>query len=220
METQYTIYFAGDLFDHKHLIGNKLLASAIFKQSNSVYKSILPQEHEQSDFRATAIRNQDIYLLAKCDLALFNFDGTDLDSGTVVEFMVAKMLNIPSVILRSDFRAAGDQLKDNDPWNLMVSGYPSTQVLLLNAMQVYQSMVSKDSSLEKILANTYIYYAEAIIRKLNSVLTDSAFWSETKSLTLYHHLNTMMGSNFKLTSEEISGIISSKKQKGLITDGI
>ena len=32
--TSYSIYFAGDLFDHKHLIGNALLAEAIEKYSD------------------------------------------------------------------------------------------------------------------------------------------------------------------------------------------
>jgi hypothetical protein len=35
---------------------------------------------------------------------LFLYNGTELDSGTVVEFMFSKFADIPSVIVRTDFR--------------------------------------------------------------------------------------------------------------------
>ena len=54
-----------------------------------------------------------------------------LDSGTVVEFVYAKLLDIPAVILRTDFRGGGDQDTDGDAWNLMVSFYPRTRNVTL-----------------------------------------------------------------------------------------
>ena len=105
MSQTLTIYFAGELFDHKDLIGNAVLAAHIAKASEGRYKCILPQDLEQSTERAVDIRNQDIRQIVECDLAVFNFDGSDLDSDTVDEFMVAKFLDIPSIILRSDFRS-------------------------------------------------------------------------------------------------------------------
>ena len=47
--------------------------------------------------------------MIECDLALFNFDGTELDSGTVVEFILAKFLDVPSVIMRSDLRSSTEK---------------------------------------------------------------------------------------------------------------
>ena len=123
--TTYSVYFAGDLFDHKHLAGNELLAGAIDRVSDGRYACVLPQDLEQSSNRMADIRNQDLRQVMACDLGLFNFDGADLDSGTVVEFMMAKFLDIPSVLLRSDFRASGDQERDGDDWNLMCSFYPA-----------------------------------------------------------------------------------------------
>ncbi|MDE2686884.1 MAG: nucleoside 2-deoxyribosyltransferase [Chloroflexota bacterium] len=136
--TEYTIYFAGELFDHKHLIGNSLLADRIELLSGKRYRCILPQDLEQTDSRAVDIRNQDLLGVATCDCALFNFDGPDLDSGTVVEFVYAKLLDIPAVILRTDFRGGGDQDTDGDAWNLMASFYPRTRNVSLNAMAWYQ----------------------------------------------------------------------------------
>ena len=136
--TTYTVYFAGDLFDHKHLAGNELLAGAVDRRSGGGYASVLPQDLEQASERMVDIRNQDLMQVMACDLGLFNFDGTDLDSGTVVEFMMAKMLDIPSVLLRSDFRASGDQEREGDDWNLMCSFYPRSRTVQFNAMAWYQ----------------------------------------------------------------------------------
>ena len=136
--TTYTVYFAGDLFDHKHLAGNELLAGAVDRRSGGRYACVLPQDLEQSTERMVDIRNQDLMQVMACDLGLFNFDGTDLDSGTVVEFMMAKMLDIPSVLLRSDFRASGDQEREGDDWNLMCSFYPRSRKVQFNAMAWYQ----------------------------------------------------------------------------------
>ena len=140
---------AGDLFDHKHLTGNAMLAEAIGEHSGGRYLCVLPQDLEQSTDRAVDIRNQDLKQVMACDLGLFNFDGPDLDSGTVVEFMLAKMLDIPSVVLRSDFRSSGDQEKDGDDWNLMCSSYPRVRVVSFDAMAWYQQASSPGQPLRQ-----------------------------------------------------------------------
>jgi len=137
MNEPKTFYFAGDLFDSKHLAGNALLAEAVHKASSGRLLPVLPQNLEQRDTPPHGIRDNDILCLLDCDLALFHFDGSELDSGTVVEFMFAKFADIPSVVVRSDFRAKGDQ--DLHPWNLMASFYPRTEVVLLDAMSLYQN---------------------------------------------------------------------------------
>jgi len=133
----YTVYFGSELFSLKHLIGNAYLAEAIFEKSHGKYLCILPQNLEQRRTAAQGIRDADIRALLSCDLALFNYDGTELDSGTVVEFMFAKFADIPAVILRSDFRHGGDQV--GDPWNLMSSFYPRTANVVLDSIGLYKT---------------------------------------------------------------------------------
>ncbi|MDA0768759.1 MAG: nucleoside 2-deoxyribosyltransferase [Chloroflexi bacterium] len=169
MTTEYTIYFAGELFDHKDLIGNALLASHIEQVSNGKYRCVLPQDLEQTSARAAQIRNQDLKTLMECDLAIFNFDGTELDSGTVVEFMYAKMLDTPCVILRSDFRRSGDQDGENDDWNLMASFYPRTQKLQFNAMQWYQEERAGGDDLQAVTDRLYRRIASASVEALDQV---------------------------------------------------
>jgi hypothetical protein len=53
------------------------------------------------------------------------------------EFMLAKFADIPTVLLRTDFRKAGDS--PQDPWNLMLSDYPRTEKIILNGMDVYSA---------------------------------------------------------------------------------
>ena len=166
---EYTIYFAGELFDHKHLIGNALLASHIERLSDGRYRCVLPQDLEQSSTRAVDIRNQDLIGVATCDLALFNFDGSDLDSGTVVEFVYAKLLDIPAVILRTDFRGGGDQDNDGDAWNLMASFYPRTGNVTLNAMEWYQQAVQETDTAVEATARYCDRIASAVIDALDSV---------------------------------------------------
>jgi hypothetical protein len=99
--------------------------------------------------------------LLGCDLGLFNYDGPELDSGTVVEFMFAKFADIPSVLLRTDFRGAGDQLEGGDPWNLMSSFYPRTKVVVLNAMAIYQAGLGESPGGEDASSAAAAYLIEA-----------------------------------------------------------
>src|SRR3989338_8949095 len=127
-----TIYFAGELFSLKHLLGNATLAHRIQTRSKGHFTCILPQSIEQRGITAVDIRNQDIAQLIRADFCLCNFDGTEVDAGTVVEFMIAKFLDIPTVVVRTDFRKAGDH--EGGHWNLMMNGYPRTRVLTYDAM--------------------------------------------------------------------------------------
>ena len=79
--------------------------------------------------------------LMNSEVAIFAFDGVELDSGTLVEFMLAKQLDIPAVVYRTDFRGgSGEQSNDagNNKWNLMVQFYPRTKIIYIHAMIEYQ----------------------------------------------------------------------------------
>lgn len=136
--TSYTVYLAGELFSLKHLIGNAYLAEAIYEKSHGRFRCLLPQDIEVRAAQPHSIRDKDILALLSCDLALFNFDGPELDSGTVVEFMFAKFADLPAVTLRSDIRAAGDQ-PTGEAWNLMCSFYPRTVPVVTPSLHLYKT---------------------------------------------------------------------------------
>ena len=140
-KNEYTVYLAGELFDVKHLAGNALIAEALAAVSSGRYAPVLPQDLELPSLDAKAIRDTDYKSLLDCDAAVFQFDGTDLDSGTVAEFMAAKFADIPSVLLRTDLRRSGD--RNERPWNLMCDSFPRTEALVVDAMTLYSKQKEK-----------------------------------------------------------------------------
>lgn len=134
----HTVYFGGELFSLKHLIGNAWLAEAIYEKSHGQYRCLLPQDLVSSAHGGRSIRDQALRALVACDLAIFNYDGTELDAGTVVEFMFAKFADIPSVLLRTDIRKAGDHR--DEPWNVMSSYFPRTATVVAPALMDYRSV--------------------------------------------------------------------------------
>lgn len=64
-----TVYLAGELFSAKHLIGNALLAQAIHDESQGSLACVLPQNLEQRETTAHAVRDQDLRAVLSCDLA-------------------------------------------------------------------------------------------------------------------------------------------------------
>ena len=218
MSDTYSIYFAGDLFNHKDLIGNLLLSEAIEKESSGRYLCVVPQHLEQSTNRSIDIRNSDLSEVIKADLILLNFDGTELDSGTVVEFLFAKALDIPAVILRSDFRAAGDQER-GDPWNLMCSGYPRTRTVSLNAMSWYQDAWNKGGGTSAILERFYGKLAKMINAELALVLKEPSLFDNEQMLSyVYEWALRFPGNGFTdlFSKEELTNLLISKQKKGSV----
>ena len=212
------IYFAGDLFDAKDLGGNLLLADAIERGSGGRYQIMLPQDGECEVGERTAenIRDADFELLFESDLILANFDGPDLDSGTVAEFCFAKMVDMPALLLRTDFRDTGDStLPDGDPWNLMCSCYPRTSVLFLNAMERYHQCKQPDRM--AFLNGFYSSIAKDIIRELDKLVTRKSWLGSER---VYDQLLTTVQSiggslHKRFDAPRLKALADAKKNSGL-----
>ncbi|MBC8258583.1 MAG: nucleoside 2-deoxyribosyltransferase [SAR324 cluster bacterium] len=214
----YSIYFAGDLFNHKDLVGNLLLSEAIEKESAGRYVCVVPQHLEQSTSRSVDIRNNDLSEVVKADLILVNFDGTELDSGTVIEFLFAKALDIPAVILRSDFRSAGDQER-GDPWNLMCSGYPRTRTVTLNAMTWYQEAWNEGGGTSAVLARFYQKLSKTINAEFELVLKENSLIDSEQMLqNVYEWALRFPGNGFSdlFSEEELRTLLENKKNKNSV----
>ncbi len=221
MTVSFTVYVAGALFTHKDLIGNAFLARAIEDVSKRRYVCVLPQDLEQATSRTVDIRNQDLQQVMACDLGLFNFDGTELDSGTVVEFMMAKFLDIPAVVLRTDFRTAGDQAKDGAPWNLMCSFYPRTAVVQANAMQWYHAARQTGGSLDATCSRVYSRLATVVVDNLDAVRQEPPLATAGPGdlSRFYHWALQVPGGGF---ADRCGGpafvetVLAAKRRKGLL----
>lgn len=214
------IYFAGDLFDSKDLGGNLMLADAVNRVSNGKYLTVLPQNGECEVFERSSqtIRDNDFLQLIDCDLIVANFDGTDLDSGTVVEFCFAKMLDIPAVLLRTDFRNSGDHtLPDGSPWNLMCSHFPRTSELHINSMMLYHEYKNRYSDHTEMLHFYYQEIASKITAELDDLLTKHSWLSRDEVLSQYHKTILSMGGTVKdlLPPDKVAQIVQRKTENGI-----
>ncbi|MBE6391742.1 MAG: hypothetical protein E7042_06035 [Lentisphaerae bacterium] len=214
------IYFAGDLFDHKDLAGNLLLANAVERLSGNRYQLLLPQDGECEVVSRTSqsIRDEDFKLLFNSDLLIANFDGTDLDSGTVVEFCFAKMVDMPTVLLRTDFRDSGDHtLPDGEPWNLMCSHFPRTEVLYLNAMARYHECRKNAGKAEDLLTGFYTSIASDVVNALDRVCQQKSWLGANELSRQYHAALKSVGGSVEAAfpDEAFEQLIASKSATGL-----
>ena len=221
MKEPFKIYFAGSLFNHKDLTGNALLAEYIDKHSAGRYRCFLPQDVEQHHTSAREIRNGLIAKLVECDLGLFQFDGTELDAGVVVEFMLAKFLDMPAVILRSDFRTCGEKEIGGEDWNFMCSFYPRTKMVKVNAIVSYQAALEDNQTKNKAIDIYYTRMAKLVIESLDAVKREKPLLKgdQEKAAQLYHWALTFPGGGIdQLKSDTflVEEILSDKIEKRLI----
>lgn len=179
----FRVYFAGELFDHKHIVGNCILAKRIEALSNGLFKCLLPQNWEDTLSAMVDIRNNDIKELMHADFVLFNFDGTDLDSGTVVEFVIAKMLDIPAVLLRTDSRDGGHLAGDD--WNVMLTGYPRCVVVKHSALVMYNTMGLEE--MQQIIALSVVGALQNLNKQESVMSSYEEIWNS------YQHVIKMCG---------------------------
>ncbi len=200
------IYWAGALFNHKELIGNLMLAKTVESMSDGRYAIRLPQDIQTLP-TATAIdiRNADLKELIRCDAVVANFDGAELDSGTVVEFCIAKALDMPTVLLRTDFRNVGDA--DDIPWNLMCAGWPRTEILWINSLADYHNHTIED---------LHYNLARKIIQSLDKVFAMKPWLSAKDAAAHFRRTIQSIGGGLSelLTDETIAAIVERKHRNG------
>ncbi len=219
-----TFYFAADLFSSRALFGNAALADAIQRASGTSeryeFKVILPQLCEPRTESARAIRNADIRSVVQADAAVFVFDGMELDSGMIAEFMVAKFCDIPSVILRTDFRSCGEH--PECPWNVMLGFYPRCSVVQLNSMKEYKDLIAaqgegrvsarnRDAARDSIEAlQTFMdSIGASVAQALDKVMRIPATMPEELREPVYQWVRQFPGAEFdaELSAEDISEVI-------------
>ena len=203
------VYFAGELFSSKHLVGNAALAEAIAKVSNLSFTCVLPQTLEEREMAPQDIRDQDIVTLIGCDLALFNFDGPELDSGTVTEFMFAKFADIPSLLVRTDFRRAGDQ--GEDPWNLMLSFYPRTRTLCLNSIGIYKDALSAGLPAVRAGQSLVEEVAKAAVKELELLSVLAPTIPHELAEPVFRWLSLLPGFRSSESEEKVKTALAKKK---------
>ncbi|GHC12276.1 hypothetical protein GCM10007047_32040 [Cerasicoccus arenae] len=208
-------------------MGNALLAEAISDISDHRFCSVLPQNFPEGKKSLHRVRDDKLLTLLECDLALFNFDGAEIEAGAVVEFMTAKFADIPTVILRTDSR--GQDEGEQHPWSLMMHFFPRTEVEVLNASAIYQNVFEEFpmSAAEDVLieerssevAHTMVrVIAQAVIDAFDRVLETPSRIEPQEAPHVYSWLARFFGA--EISSEECNRILqramARKQNRGLI----
>ncbi len=195
-------------------MGNAALADAIAKVSNRTFSCVLPQTLENRETTAQAIRDNDIVTLLGCDLALFNFDGPELDSGTVTEFIFAKFADIPSLLLRTDFRRGGDH--GENQWNLMLSSYPRTRTLLIKSMEIYKAALFSGSDPMQAAQQLIDQIAGMAVKELDELVRLTPTISNELAEPVFRWLAKMPGLGSSEFEEKVKEAYFRKRAKGLL----
>ena len=229
----YSVYSAGGLSTQYELAMNVLIKEAVWQLSNGKFQFVLPQSKEMRglELEAANIRNVDLLELVQADVVVARFDGLELDAGTVVEFTLAKSLGKPTVILRCDSRHLSGQDLD-EPYNLMVKGWPRTVEVYIDSLINYISSFNKEhqalgdrvtfQATMKAELNTVQKGIDEISKKIIDgleavVKMGSPYPSEYQEI-VYKALRYSPGGGFDklLTEEELGRIIQRLRKNGTL----
>jgi nucleoside 2-deoxyribosyltransferase len=229
------VYSAGGLFTQDELATNVLIKEAVWRLSDGRYQLLLPQSRElqvldRPDVDAY-IRNQDLVWVVGADIILARFDGVELDSGTVIEFAVAKSLGKPVVILRCDFRGLSG-MERTDPYNLMVKNWPRTVEVHLDSFALWAGLLAADrraggsrdtfeGALEtelSILDQSVDEMARQVIEGLEAVVAMESPYPAEYQAKVYEAFRFSPGSGFDemLTASDLGEIVQRLRRNGTL----
>lgn len=235
VESKYTVYAAGGLFTQHELATNVFIKDSVWRQSNGKFELVLPQSKELRELDrpdiAAYIRNVDLLYVIKSDLILARFDGLELDAGTVMEFMFAKFLGKPTVILRSDSRGLGEESLD-EPYNLMVKNWPRTTEVHYDSLIKFTGGIAEEwnklgnaSTFQTIIKaelKTVMQgideIAQQIIGGLETVLAMKSPYPDEYQEFAYKIIRHSPGSGFEqlISEEDLTTLIQKFKKSGTL----
>jgi nucleoside 2-deoxyribosyltransferase len=231
----YSVYAAGGIFTQHDLASNVFLKDSVWRQSNGKFELILPQSKElreldRSDI-AAYIRNVDLVQILKSDMVMARFDGLELDAGTVVEFMFAKFLGKPAVIMRCDSRRLGGENLD-DPYNLMVRNWPRTVEIHFDSLinfvggfaEEWNTLGNVDTFQMKIKAESntvmkgFDEIAQRLIQGLEAVLEMKSPYPEEYQEIVYKAMRYSPGGGYEqlLPEEELEDLVEQFRKTGTL----
>jgi hypothetical protein len=126
------------------------------------------------------------------------------------------MLDIPSVILRTDFRAGGDSY---EPWNLMLSGVPRVETILVHGMVSYrEARKLMEISRSEAAVSASRELAGQVIEALDRVRQLPPLLPRSEQAGVYSWARRFPGSGFEqcVSEQEIAAIIERKRAKGVL----
>jgi nucleoside 2-deoxyribosyltransferase len=231
----YLVYSAGGLFTQDELATNVLIKEAVWRLSGGRFQLLLPQSRELQELDRpdveAYIRNEDFLWVVGADIILARFDGLELDSGTVVEFAVAKSLGKPAAILRCDFRRLSCTGRA-EPYNLMVKNWPRTVEVHLDSFELWAGSLAEErqaagggdtfeDALETeldVVDKSVDEIARRVIAGLEAVMAMESPYPAEYQEKVYEAFRFSPGSGFDemLTASELGEIVQRLKRNGTL----
>jgi len=235
IESKYTVYAAGGIFTQHDLATNVFIKDSVWRQSNGKFELVLPQSKELRELDrpdiSAYIRNVDLVQVVKSDLFIARFDGLELDAGTVIEFMLAKFLGKPTVILRCDSRRLGGESLD-EPYNLMVKNWPRTTEVHYDSLIKFtggfaenwktSGNVSTFQTIIKAELETVMKgideIAQIIVGGLETVLAMKSPYPDKYQEFVYKAIRYSPGSGFEqlISEEDLNTLVRKFKENGTL----
>ncbi len=235
VDNPYTVYSAGRLFTQDELATNIMIKEAVWRLSNGKFELFLPQSRELQELDRPDVeaylRNVDLLAIMKADIVLARFDGLELDSGTVVEFAMAKSLGKPTVILRCDFRRLYGTGWD-EPYSLMAKNWPRTVEVHLDSFVIWanlftverQAFSGRDIFLATMKAElgtvqkSVDEIAKQVIAGLEAVIKMNSPYPPEYQEVVYRAFRFSPGSGFDqlLTASELDEIVQRLRKNGTL----
>jgi hypothetical protein len=134
----------------------------------------------------------------------------------VVEFMVAKFADIPAVLLRTDFRRAGDS--HEDAWNLMLSDYPRTKPVIVHAMELYHQQRHPEKALENAAEMATHETARRVIAAFDEVVRMPSILPVDLREEVYRWISIFPGFGLSSTGirEKLSSLLKEKITRSML----
>ena len=235
VENKYTVYSAGGIFTQHDLATNVFIKDSVWRQSDGKFELVLPQSKELRELDrpdiAAYIRNVDLAQVVKSDMFIARFDGLELDAGTVIEFMLAKFLGKPTVILRCDSRRLGGESLD-EPYNLMVKNWPRTTEVhydslikftggfaekwkTLGNVSTFQTAIKAE--LETVMKGID-EIAQKLVAGLETVLAMKSSYPDEYQEFVYKIIRYSPGSGFEqlISEEELNTLVQKFRESGTL----
>src|SRR5258708_39283723 len=128
--------------------------------------------------------------------------------------MVAKFADIPSLLLRTDFRKGGDQ--GEHPWNLMMNYYPRTRTCLLDSIGLYQEGLAKGDDYHEASSRMLENIAHRVVEELRLLVQAPPSLPAPLTGPVYDWLGMFPQFELPNSPSKIRMALKNKKSKGLI----
>ena len=218
----YNVYLSGDIFSSGHPVGGSEISKGIHELSDGEYRCVTVTGFEgphPCESNVQAVRNTNLMRIMSSDLCVFHFDGTHRCPSASMGFIIAKMLDIPTVLVRSgnliDGVITAGFSFDDDQWRLLMTGFPRILPIGIDTTEIHKIALRSGAGPVSMAKK---HLTLSILNALNEVRMIKPVLSATFGKDVYRWVAESMGGNldWQFSNQYIQDIVISKLERGLL----